>query len=186
MKTVYLITSNPWKVASFSRILSEKNLDIHIEMLNEEYPENKELWTTEWVVLDGARYCTDKFQKPVLVQDTWLFIDSLNGFPWVNTKFVLNKIWNEWLLKLMHWIEKRTCQRVFSLWFCQPAKEPVSFTGIVNGTIASSLRGNQWFGFDPLFIPDWHEETFGENTDLRDSVSPFNETIEQFVDYWNK
>jgi hypothetical protein len=39
-------------------------------MLNEEYPENKDEGTTERVVLDGAKYCAQKFNKKVIVQDT--------------------------------------------------------------------------------------------------------------------
>lgn len=92
MKTLYLVTSNPWKVESFSNILKKHDLPVSIEMLNGEYVENKDLGTTEGVVLDGAKMCAEKYQKPVLVQDTGLFIEALNWFPGVNTKFFLDRI----------------------------------------------------------------------------------------------
>ena len=32
----------------------------------------------------------------------------------------------------------------------------------VSGAIATSPRGTQGFGFDPIFVPDGREATFGE------------------------
>ena len=34
--------------------------------------------------------------------------------------------------------------------------------GICEGILADSPRGNGGFGYDPLFIPDGFEKTFGE------------------------
>src|ERR1051325_125446 len=34
--------------------------------------------------------------------------------------------------------------------------------GIVEGTIANEVRGNSGFGYDPIFIPERFEQTFGE------------------------
>lgn len=62
-------------------------------------------------------------------------------------------------------------------------KEPVAFNGIVKGSISLELRWENWFGFDPLFIPEWYETTFAEDTEVRDSLSPFNTTIQELVDY---
>lgn len=36
------------------------------------------------------------------------------------------------------------------------------FEGIVNGTIATEKRGQNGFGYDPIFIPDGSDRTFGE------------------------
>ena len=36
------------------------------------------------------------------------------------------------------------------------------FEGKVFGTIAWPPRGNRGFGYDPIFVPDGHAETFGE------------------------
>ncbi len=180
---IYLITSNPWKVASFTAILEKYEIGIPIEMLNEEYPENKDEGTTERVVLDGAKYCAQKFNKKVIVQDTWLFIPSLHGFPWVNTKFAIQTIGNEGIIKLLEWGKDRAAQRIFSLWYCEPSQDPIARTWHVDGTVADALRWEKWFGFDPIFIPDGYTATFGEDPELRDMLSPFRETIYQLVEY---
>jgi len=36
------------------------------------------------------------------------------------------------------------------------------FTGICKGTIISSQRGAEGFGYDPVFIPDGSSKTFAE------------------------
>lgn len=183
MKTIHLITSNQWKVESFSNILKKYDLPITIEMLNAEYVENKDQETTEWVVLDWAKVCAEKYNTSVLVQDTGLFIESLNGFPGVNTKFCLKRIGNDWLIKLMDWIENRDCSWIFSLWYCELGKEPVAFNWIVKWSIALRETWSDWFWFDPIFIPSWYEKTFAEDTDVRDLLSPFNTTIKELVNY---
>jgi len=37
-----------------------------------------------------------------------------------------------------------------------------SFEGAVEGTIINAPKGNSGFGYDPLFVPDGHCETFGQ------------------------
>jgi len=37
-----------------------------------------------------------------------------------------------------------------------------TFEGIVEGTIANEIRGDSGFGYDPIFIPEGFDRTFGE------------------------
>ena len=183
MKKLYLITSNPWKVESFNNILKEKNFDIEIEMLAWDYPEIKEDWTTSQVVLEWAKFCSEKYKKDVIVQDTGLFIEELNGFPWVNTKFCLQTIWNKWILKLMEWVKNRKAKWIFSLWYCPVWWQAKEFTWVLEWEIAREAKWNLWFWFDEIFIAKWYKETFWENPTLRDKLSPFHQTIESLVKY---
>ena len=45
--------------------------------------------------------------------------------------------------------------------------QPQLFTGTCEGRIEETVRGENGFGYDPLFIPEGHEQTFGQ---LGDSV----------------
>lgn len=186
MNKIYLVTSNPGKVESFNNILRKLSLGFEVEMLNEEYPEDKTEETTQGVALAGAKYCAEKYQKPVLVTDVGLFIEKLNGFPGVNTKFTLRRIGNEGILKLLEGETNRNADWILSLGYCEPQGEPIEFTAVTKGTISETQRGTgpRGFGFDPCFIPEGYDVTFAEDTELRDRVSPFNEAIKKFVEWY--
>ena len=47
-----------------------------------------------------------------------------------------------------------------------------TFSGIVNGKISKQPKGNNGFGYDPIFIPNGYKKTFGEmKANLKDKIS---------------
>ena len=47
-----------------------------------------------------------------------------------------------------------------------------TFEGVVEGTIVDQPRGSHGFGYDPIFVPNGFEETFGELPgELKNSIS---------------
>ena len=184
METIYLITSNPGKVESINNTLAEMKLGLKIEMMNGDYPEHKEEGTTRGVALAGAKWCAEKYKKPVMVTDAGLFIKELNGFPGINTKFALERIGNQGILKLMEGKSDRQADWILSIGYCRPVGESIEFTALRKGRITESARGGKGFGFDPIFVLDGYSETFGENPSIRDSHGPFKEVIEKFADWY--
>ena len=48
----------------------------------------------------------------------------------------------------------------------------ITFSGTVNGKISQEPKGNNGFGYDPIFIPNGYKKTFGEmKPNLKDKIS---------------
>jgi len=104
--------------------------------------------------------------KDCFSEDTGLEVEALNGEPGVKSaryagearsfKDNIEKVHN----KLSSHSNRRARFRaVISL--ILDGKETL-FEGICNGKIIDELKGNEGFGYDPIFIPDGSERTFAE------------------------
>ncbi len=60
--------------------------------------------------------------------------------------------------------ERRAARFVAVLSLCWPDGEIVRFRGECPGRLVWPPRGEQGFGYDPMFLPDGHDRTFGEMT----------------------
>lgn len=179
-----MITSNPKKIEAINNTLKKLNLDLKIEMIKAEYPEYKEEGTTKGVVIAGAKWCAEKYKKPIMVTDAGLFIKELKDFPGVNTRFALERIGNEGILKLMEEKANREAEWILSIGYCEPGSDAIEFTASRKGKISETIKGDKGFGFDPIFILDGYSETFGENPTIRDSNGPFKEVIVKFAEWY--
>ena len=58
------------------------------------------------------------------------------------------------------------------------------FEGQVNGTIINSRRGEGGFGYDPIFLPDGHTETFAEmSAENKNAISHRGQAVAKFVHF---
>jgi XTP/dITP diphosphohydrolase len=58
--------------------------------------------------------------------------------------------------------EQRRARFVSVLALASPDGQVETFTGRVDGALVWPPRGDQGFGYDPVFLPDGHSRTFGE------------------------
>ena len=119
-----------------------------------------------------ASYFSKETNLICLSDDSGLEIDILNGEPgifssrWAGEKKdfnlaikrVFEKIGNKKREQKNVNIAKFVCCMTL-FW---PAGRSYSSKGIVNGKISLEKKGNNGFGYDPIFIPDGYEQTFGE------------------------
>ena len=56
----------------------------------------------------------------------------------------------------------RSCSFVCALALAWPDGHTESFEGRVNGSVTWPARGQNGFGYDAIFMPLGHQETFGE------------------------
>ena len=105
-----------------------------------------------------------KYERPLIVEDTGLFIDALGGFPGPYASFVFRSIGTEAILRLLGEGEEEARRATFrsAVAFCEPGGVPRVFRGSLVGAIAKKAAGRGGFGFDPIFIPAGHRLTLAQ------------------------
>ena len=119
-----------------------------------------------------AKAAVEATGLPALADDSGLTIDGLGGAPgvytadWAGTEngrdfpMAMTRTWNE--LEAANAPEPRSAQFRCTLLLLWPDGHEESFEGIVPGRISWPMRGDEGHGFDPIFVPDGHDITFGE------------------------
>ena len=119
-----------------------------------------------------ASYFSKKTNLVCLSDDSGLEIDLLNGKPgiysarWsgINNNFdkAIAKIFLEMNKIKKDWKNENSARFVCCLSLFWPDGKSFLGKGIIKGKISSEKRGHKGFGYDPIFIPDGFNETFGE------------------------
>lgn len=80
----------------------------------------------------------------------------------LNSKDFLGKVGREGLWNMVKSFDDQTAYAQCIFVFCEgPDAEPVTFVGRCSGKIVAP-RGENMFGWDPIFQPDGFEQTFAE------------------------
>jgi len=108
----------------------------------------------------------------ILADDSGIEADALDGRPGVfsarfageNATDADNRahLLQELAAAGAHSAEQRTGRFRCVLVLIRNGEEAGVFDGAVEGTITDGERGGEGFGYDPLFIPDGYQQTFGE------------------------
>ena len=161
MKSLFFITGNKGKLLEAKMKLSDLNIDIVQKDIG--YPEIQ-TDTLEKVALFGAEHVQKKLDKPFILEDAGLFIDSLDGFPGVYSAYVFYKIGCSGILKLLEEKKdnerKATFKSVYA--YSESGKKTKLFIGECNGIISKNSKGDHGFGYDPIFIPNGEIRTFAQ------------------------
>lgn len=184
MKQLYFITGNEGKLTELQQKLSP--LQIKVIQKNLGYPEIQ-AETLEEVAEYGIAHVQQNFTKPFILEDAGLFIHALNGFPGVYSKYVYYTIGLDGILKLMR--QQKNRQAIFrSVYgFSDEQQQPHYFIGECPGIINIEKRGNQGFGYDPIFIPNGDVRTFAEMPiHDKNQVSHRGRALDQFITYLNQ
>ena len=120
-----------------------------------------------------SKYFSKKTNLPCLADDSGLEIDILNKAPGIysarwggkNSDFnkAIKRVYKELDKKDKNWRKKNIKARfVCSLSISYLEKLIACVRGKVEGTISTEPKGNNGFGYDPIFIPKDKRLTFGE------------------------
>lgn len=118
-----------------------------------------------------ARLAADLSGLPALADDSGLCVDALGGQPGIfsarwagedkNFDIAMERVHREMLARDPE--AGRNAHFVCALALCWPDDgQGELFEGRVDGLLVWPPRGDQGFGYDPMFQPIGHEQTFGE------------------------
>jgi XTP/dITP diphosphohydrolase len=141
-----MVTSNAGKAAEVAAFFGGL---LEIDHVALEIPEYRSDDIAE-IAREKGRFAYSRLNAPLIVDDTGFFIDALEGFPGPYAAYVLNSIGNAGILKLMEGITDRNARFTTGIAWADDHGIQV-FTGTLEGTIALSPRGNNGFGYDPIF-----------------------------------
>mgnify|MGYP006196637063 CR=1 FL=1 len=132
--------------------------------------------TIEGNAILKANYVTGKFGYACFADDTGLEVAALNGEPGVFSARYAGeqKDSNDNMDKLLANLKGNTNRKAhFKTVICLNLNgKQQLFTGIINGQITTAKKGNNGFGYDPIFIPKGYKKTFGEmKADFKDKIS---------------
>ena len=128
----------------------------------------------------------------ILADDSGLEVDALHGAPGIySSRFsgedATDASNREKLIADLDGIdEPRTARFRCVITVARGGEVLASFHGIVEGQIALEMTGEGGFGYDPLFIPDGFESSFGQlSEEVKNSMSHRGRALEQFREWWN-
>jgi XTP/dITP diphosphohydrolase len=114
-----------------------------------------------------ARAAADTAKLPALADDSGMSVEGLNGAPgiysarWAGpTKdfaLAMKRVQDE-----LGPNPNRRASFNCALSLAWPDGEIATFEGKLEGTLVYPPRGTKGFGYDPMFIPDGYDRTFGE------------------------
>lgn len=128
--------------------------------------------TVDEVTTAKAKTAAAIIGGPVLVEDTALCFNGLNGLPGPYIKWFLGSLGNQGLFDLLYKFEDKTAQAICTFGYCAgPGQEVQLFQGIQEGTIVAP-RGEANFGWNPIFEPKGYDKTYAEmDGELKNSIS---------------
>ncbi len=180
-KRIAFVTTNLGKVEEAVEIGREYNIEV--EQLNYDALEIQADSGIE-VGIESARDAYKKFKRPLIVEDSGMFIEALSGFPGVYSAFVFKTIGTEGILKLMEGKKDRKAEMKSALVYIDKDQIRI-FEGVSEGRISESARGRGGFGYDPIFIPTGFERTFAEDPKLKQQVSHRAKAFRAFLEWYS-
>ena len=203
---LYYVTTNPGKVREARQYLGDV-----IESYDYDYPEIQDE-SMETIAAEGARDAYRELGEPVVVDDSGLFMNGLDGFPGPYSSYVEDKLGIDRVWSLAQTLDDRTASFRCVMAYCDgepfaASPDPVDkddraaaaasdvddiesdglavklFVGTVRGEIVAP-RGDGGFGFDPIFKHDG--STFAElSSEEKNALSHRGRALAKFADWYD-
>lgn len=165
--TLIVASHNAGKVREIRDLLAPFSIDVRSAGdLNLPEPEETGSTYAENAILKAVAAATAA-NLPALSDDSGVSVSALDGAPgiysarWAGPEkdfvMAMNKV-----IELVGPNPDRAVAFICVLCIAWPDGHTECFEGRVDGTLTTPPRGNNGFGYDPMFTPDGYDQTFGE------------------------
>lgn len=177
--SLYFVTHSKEKFGEAKHILKKQVEMIDLDIIEIQSNDIEE------VAKDKAEKAYEKVGKPVIVEDTGLYINALNGFPGTMIRWVIETIGIEGICKLVGDADRKAYSMTC---FCfYDGKEIKAFTGRTDGRISNVPKGREYFNWDRIFIPQGYDITYAEmDLSLKNTMSSRMKALVQLEAYVDK
>jgi XTP/dITP diphosphohydrolase len=180
MKALDFITSNKGKLKEAQAALGPLGFDVRQNDIG--YPE-LQADSLDQVALFGMEQVKARVEGAFMLEDSGLFIEPLGGFPGVYSAYVMKTVGNPGVLRLLGDRKDRGAVFRSCFGYYEPKKGPLLAKGECKGTVSTMIRGTHGFGYDPIFVPEGDDRTFGEMTlEEKNTVSHRGRALKALVE----
>ena len=194
LKKLLIATGNKGKFFEIESLLKPLGIEA-IPATNFDLKEPEETGTTfAENSLIKAKFYAEKTNIPALADDSGLCVCAMNGAPGIHSaRFALDekgeKNFPAAFAKISEKIsENSRAYFICNLTFFDPKNNfALSFEGRVDGNLTFPPRGSLGFGYDPIFIKDGMDKTFGEiSAQEKDQISHRAKAFKKFVEWLSR
>ena len=190
MKLVFA-TNNSNKIKEVSNLISNQIEIISLKDIgcNEDIIESKNTIIDNAIL--KANYIKNNYGYNCFADDTGLEVDFLNGRPGVHSKRFAgenstDKLNMEKLLECMKESSNRNA-RFRTVIALNINNQTITFTGVCEGEILKQRRGNNGFGYDPIFLPKGYNNSFGEMSIIeKNKIAHRSKAVKKLINHLNK
>ena len=179
LSELFFASSNEHKFQEAERILANLGMQINLFKTTLEEIQSNNL---NDIAEKKAINAYDLIQKPVIIEDDGLFINTLNGFPGPYSSYVYDTIGNKGIMSLLENSEIRDAKFVSIIAYCDNNYDVKLFESSIPGKISSIIEKGGW-GYDPIFIPDGESKTYANVSD-KDKFSHRSAALTKFSNWF--
>ena len=179
LSELFFASSNENKFQEAERILTNLGVKVNFSKTTLEEIQSNSL---SEIAEQKAISAYELIQKPVIIEDDGLFIDSLNGFPGPYSSYVYDTIGNKGIMNLLENSEFRDAKFVSIIAYLGGSDGVKLFESSIPGKISSVIEKGGW-GYDPIFIPDGESKTYANVSD-KDKLSHRAASLKKFSSWY--
>lgn len=182
MTRLIFASTNESKFNEILLRLNAHNIDIEFVKLETLEIQSDQL---EDIAIQKSIDAFEKITRPLIVEDTGIFIESLKGFPGPYSAYVLATIGNKGILDLL---SNRSDRSAFfrSVIAYKDSTDNVVFFGDTKGTISENITEGGW-GYDPIFIPEFSSLTYAQlGITNKIAISHRTQALDSFAKWYHE